>query len=248
MHASANSAGGWRYHARAWARGRREWAPYLEWVAAKLGAWRHGRRSALVFGPSAGYSLPNAWWESFERVACVEPDPLARRLLRLRAPRAVRLEFLDGADALARLANQADASALRALLGREAGSAVLFANVLGQLPFLAGVRGDPDPRWGARLLQELEGRPWASFHDAISARAARAPASAQNEVCFDPTDGWRGLAEREWPVEARPAELTVRDHGTAALSRGSATPARWWPLAKGEWHLVAWTQAEGQAT
>jgi drug/metabolite transporter (DMT)-like permease len=86
----------------------------------------------VLIGPSAGYNLQPAFFERFERVSVLEPDPIARLLFRRRLHHDERsghprLEFIAG-DHLVHHPER-----LVPLLEGLGPSALLFSNVLGQL-------------------------------------------------------------------------------------------------------------------
>ena len=82
-----NPAGGLRYHARAWASGDR-WAGFRASLASWLSEFEPRSSRALLVGPSAGYTFPDAFLRRFSEITVLEPDPIAgflitRRLRRL---------------------------------------------------------------------------------------------------------------------------------------------------------------------
>jgi hypothetical protein len=94
---------------------------------------------------------------------------------------------------------------------------VLFCNLLGQLQF--GLSDEQHAAWCAafrrRIVPELGGRRWASFHDRWSMdRSSREPALPL-ELRFDqpPTDDQLGTAL----FGATDAKVEVLDHGTSGL-------------------------------
>jgi hypothetical protein len=124
----------------------------------------------VLVGPSAAYCIDDAFFTRWRRMTILEPDPIARlllgrRLARLGAPSpryvirdALFEPLLDGRPGL------------DAILREEPRASVLFANLLGQLPFLVpeSRTGAWHDAWAARVLPELVARPWASFHDRLS--------------------------------------------------------------------------------
>lgn len=101
-------SGGLVYHLRAARHRHGLWAPFHASVAGWLADWQPRRRELLIVGPSAGYALPDGFFTRFAQVTALEPDPLARWLLRRRADAAQlrfdRLDCLAAPDGLARLA------------------------------------------------------------------------------------------------------------------------------------------------
>src|SRR5882724_7813196 len=93
-----NPAGGLRYHARAWF-GARRWAPFHTALASWLTAFKPRVSRAVLVGPSAGYSFPDAFLRRFTALTVLEPDPIAGYLLTRRLRRLgvseLRLESQD---------------------------------------------------------------------------------------------------------------------------------------------------------
>ncbi|MBM4342642.1 MAG: hypothetical protein FJ100_04615 [Deltaproteobacteria bacterium] len=218
--AAWNVAGGVRYHLQALRWRRTLWAPYTAHVAATLVAWRPATDRLVVVGPSAGWHLPAAWLAGFTEVVAIEPDPLARWLLRRRFP-AVRWRF-DADDYFTPEGPRSWADNTGRLLDTHRDAAALFANFLGQLVALypdavAREHGDallaaPAYRaWQRSVVRALGGRPWLSLHDRLS--SDRAP--RRSEWRSDGPTPSADLAELFWPRGA-----TVIDH----LSDGWAGP------------------------
>lgn len=163
-----NPAGGLRYHLRAWRQGA-AWQPFRAGLAEWLDGWRPQRSTLAIVGPSAGHCLPLAPLRRFERLIIFELDPLARFILKRRLHRAVpgvpvtwiaRDLWIDPVRYGAGLPEQ--------LVGPD--GALLFSNIIGQLPFLLDPREYPEWRDAFRkqLFPWLERTPWASFHDRVS--------------------------------------------------------------------------------
>jgi hypothetical protein len=111
-------------------------------------------------------------FERFERVVCLEPDPLARWLFRRKLEKAPldrrpRLEFI-AEDHLVRYPER-----LPKLTETLGDCALLFSNVLGQLRELLEISEKSDPnleRIRRAITEATHGRPFASFHDRVSGR------------------------------------------------------------------------------
>jgi len=213
-------SGGLRYHLRA-LRHRPAWAPFHAAVAGWLRGWQvaAGGGDLVLVGPSAGYALPPGWLGGFRRVLVLEPDPLARFLLR-RRPDAGALSFspldaLGGADGLAALAAAAP------------GSAVLFCNVLGQVPAPAG------QVWPVLLAQALADRHWASFHDVFSTER---PPDDPSPLGFDRPPPLAELLGRVWTGGV----LEGFAHDTYGIGGEAPHAYACWSLAPRNHHLVEW--------
>ena len=81
-----DASGGLGYHWRAWRYRQHRWAPFHEAVAGWLEAWTPPARTLVLVGPSGGYALNARFLSRFEQHVVLEPDPLARLLLRRRFP------------------------------------------------------------------------------------------------------------------------------------------------------------------
>lgn len=176
-------SGGVPYHLKAWRYRRTCWESHLEGTRAFLESWNPPERSLILIGPSAGYSLPTEWFARFDRILAFEPDRLGRYLFE--RDHGLKPEWVGSSFAF---------GAPRALdVARDPAAAVLFSNLLGQIP----IRGVGSlGRW---LKTELEGRNWASFHDVLSGKG----------VDFDTEDAGR---KRVWIPEWK-RRLHVRNPG-----------------------------------
>ena len=181
-----NPAGGLRYHVRAWVGGGR-WAPFRSALAAWLAEFEPHTSRAVLVGPSAGYTFPDAFLSRFSAITVLEPDPIAGFLLERRLRRLgvaeVRLERKDQLiEPLLR-----DRAGLVELLRQDPEACLVFGNVLGQARFLVN---DADfehfkAAFRERLGPLLEQRAWLSFHDRLSgalAPACRPPHRATSRL------------------------------------------------------------------
>jgi hypothetical protein len=224
--AMLNPAGGLRYHWRARRYGDR-WGSFVEPLAQWLAQWDAGDEAVLLVGPSAGWCLPDALFRRFARIDVLEPDPIARLLLARRVRRLGRAAHLHERDYLtgdpARLAR----------LGRDfPWHAILFCNVLGQVPFLRPELEDEERNrvWKQALMAVLDGRAWATFHDRLSG-------------CIAPRLGIDAASDTAMSDEALAAAFYDGDgelitHGTDGLF--PQLPRRYlaWELVPGRHHLV----------
>ena len=147
----AHASGGLRYHLRALRYRRTQWAPFREALARWLANWQPPcRRRLLLVGPSGGHTLPADFLGRFEDVVALEPDPLARLILKRRQAGA-RLRF-ESLDCLS------SSDGMDALSTRFGDRAVLFCNVLGQIDCPDPTPVAPPPDSGCGCSQD-PGRP-----------------------------------------------------------------------------------------
>lgn len=220
MHGAAlvSRSGGLVYHLRANQYRSGPWRPFCEAVACWLADWPVPRRQLLLVGPSGGYSLPAGFLQSFDQVLAIEPDPIARWMLRSRF-RGIAFEFIE-LDCFADL----DGPARLAAAFPQA--VILFCNVIGQL-----LEFTP-PGWREALLRALAGHHWASYHDVIS--TAQPPARAV-ACTAAPTDTLEAVLAKFW----KGGELPLHDHLSFALS-GQAGRYMVWALTPTRHHLIEW--------
>ncbi|MCB1887332.1 MAG: hypothetical protein KDH20_06985 [Rhodocyclaceae bacterium] len=214
-----SDAGGLRYHLRALRHRNGAWRPFRAQVARWLEAWAPPGRELALVGPSAGHTLPPAWFARFDRVTVFEPDPFARRWLARRLS-ASRLHF-SSEDVLG------GAHPLETLNALPDDCAILFCNVLGQ------VAPEAAERWHAPLRTRLGERDWASFHDVVS--TDRPPrADAPDHACAE--GSLEAILARFWSG----GELPLVDHDTFQLDGSGSADYTLWHLRPGRFHLVEW--------
>jgi hypothetical protein len=200
------------------------WAPFHAQVRRWLTDWRPDPPHLVLVGPSGGYALSTQFLARFQRISVLEPDPLARWLLRRRFAEAAfdwqDSEYLAQPGGFARLA------------AAFPDAAFLFCNLLGQELQGQTVRFDR-AAWLGELEPALGGHPWASWHDLVS--TARAPDS------FKPVRLDRAIAPDELLAQFwHGGRLEVSDHETAGLCPQSPRDYGIWHLAPGRYHLIEW--------
>jgi hypothetical protein len=135
-----NPTGGLAYHLQALSRRDTLWAPCVREIARFLAAWAPSEDSIVLVGPSGGHCLDPSFLGRFERVVAVDFDPFAPWVFRWRARNLLRSGRMrltwDARDHLSPGRDGFDLGPLRALLDAHPGAAVLFCNILGQLPLL----------------------------------------------------------------------------------------------------------------
>ncbi|MEP7052405.1 MAG: hypothetical protein ABJB12_18705 [Pseudomonadota bacterium] len=236
MPAWLNPAGGLRYHTRALL-GARRWAPFRAALAGWLAEFEPGVTRAVLVGPSAGYSFPDAFLQRFTSLTVLEPDPIAGFLLtrRLRAIGVARVQ-LETRDQL--IAPLLDASAgLAELLIADPELCLIFGNVLGQTRFLLPETAFERFRsaFRQRLVPLFSGRAWLSFHDRLSGPLApsfRPPYRAAARL-HDAE-----LLRKLYPTEpGRAVELF--DHQTEGFFPAALPHAYFdWQIERGQHHLI----------
>ncbi|HEX6278060.1 MAG TPA: hypothetical protein VFZ53_33680 [Polyangiaceae bacterium] len=243
-----NPAGGLRYHARGFRYAKTLWYGFRFALAEWLYEWKPPEKRLLLVGPSAGYCFQPFFFERFEEVLCLEPDPVARHLFAFRLRRAPlesrpRLRF-ESDDLLLD-----DPERFRARLEAEGDIAVLFSNIVGQFRVLLEARTGDDARLArlrSLLLPALGERSYASFHDRVSGTLEPL---LDGSMTFDRRLTDRELVEQFYPGHDEPDAL-VRADGSAPLLdhlTGDFFPATRphayfsWQLMPGIHHLIEGT-------
>ncbi len=217
-----DASGGLGYHWRAWRYQSRSWSSFHQAVGTWLDVWKPDARTLVLVGPSGGYALNARFLSRFERLVALEPDPLARWLLRHRFRdlpwHFQRDDVFHDPQALSRLAEQWPDAAF------------LFCNVIGQV-FPADALG----RWLNTHTTWFDAHPWASWHDVFSSSVAPARLPDEHEAAMGPTAGV-GIARALWAG----MRCEVEDHGTF----GWHPPAKFalWPLTPRQWHVIGWVE------
>jgi hypothetical protein len=240
-----NPAGGLRYHARGFRYAKTLWYDFRFALAEWLYAWQPPEKRLVLVGPSAGYCFQPFFFERFEEILCLEPDPVARRLFAFRLARAPlekrpRLRF-EAKDLLL-----GDPTAFADRLAAEGDVCVLFSNVVGQFRVLYGAASMDDPRLArlrTSILPALGARSFASFHDRVSGQLEPVIGGA---VELDGRLDDREIAEHFYPGNDDP-DAMIRPDGSGPLldhlTEGFFPPDRphayfSWELMPGTFHLV----------
>ena len=217
------------YHLRAWRRRRSLWAPFHAEVRRWLTDWRPQTSHLVLIGPSGGYALSLQFLERFRRIDMLEPDPLARWILRRRFPQ-IRFNpqesrYLARPGGFAQLAENYPAAAF------------LFCNLLGQElqgeELQSQAAGFDRAAWLAELEPALAGRAWASWHDLVSSRRMPERQMHLHLARAQPLDT---LLTQWW----QGGTLEIVDHATAGLRPDSPRNYAIWHLAPHAWHLIEW--------
>jgi hypothetical protein len=258
--------GGLTYHTLALMYRRSLWRPFLERVEHWLEHdWQPDSPHLVVFGSSAGWTMPRNFIRSFDSVTCVEPDPLARWLFRRRFMADGKKKFSAVARSdLLPWASQAPTT-FGEFVNSRPNHAFLFSNILGQVALLPDEttrHRKPSPAHApvadtrTHFISALQGREWASYHDLFSSRAtpylnidavdiasiARianiAPAATSNGGGDVPSDDAvaADLAAKLFPMGA-----DITDHETLWLSRGRPTRLAIWNLRPAQHHVIGFT-------
>jgi hypothetical protein len=243
-----NPAGGLRYHARGFRYAKTLWYDFRFALAEWLYAWQPPERRLVLVGPSAGYCFQPFFFERFEEILCLEPDPIARSLFAFRLRRAPlekrpRLRF-EAADLLL-----VDPDRFRARLDAEGDVAVLFSNIVGQFRALLGAESPDEPRFArirSTLISAIGARSYASFHDRVSGAVEPLLEGAR---VFERRLDDRELIEHFYPGNDDPDGM-IRADGSAPLldhlTAGFFPPDRphgyfSWQLMPGIHHLIEGT-------
>jgi hypothetical protein len=212
-----SASGGLVYHLRAWRRAHAQWLPFRAQIAGWLEQSLPATGELILVGPSAGHCLPLAHLAAFGRVTVLEPDPVARFILRRRLLEQRPQLKVDEERRDLLLAPLLQGSAgLAALLDERPRATVLFCNVLGQLHFALSDEEQERFRdaFRERIAARLTTRAWASFHDRWSLDWA-ANTAEPAPLCFAARPSENELGQGLFGAAGPP--VTVLDHGTGEL-------------------------------
>jgi len=216
-------SGGLIYHLRAWRWRRRLWAPFHAAVEGWLNTWQPNATHLVLVGPSGGYALAADFLAGFSRITVLEPDPVARRLLKYRFP-AIPFEFAESAWL-------PGPKGFQILAIRYPDAAFLFCNLLGQT--LVGRREDPHQAWLRQLATALQGRVWASWHDLASTTH---PPERYAVIAGSVAEALENVLAHFW----QGCELAIHDHDCAGICPGYPRQYAIWQLMPSRYHLVEW--------
>lgn len=232
-------SGGITYHLKGYRYADSRWLPFRSRVREFLATtWAPTEPELVIFGPSAGWTLPFDWLSRFEKIVAVEPDPVARWLFARDFPHA-KLEFETSPKHLPWFSEPDRAErALADFLELHPRAAVLFANVIGQVGGLLELDESRKDRAREIFAANLLRRNWASFHDVLSSSAE---------------------FKRPWP-EAKPKDFDVEslarhfysgsamvvDHETTWLStlHDRETDFAGWKLSPQQNHLIGFVSGK----
>lgn len=238
-----NPAGGLRYHLRA-LNSAELWAPFSSALARWFARLDFTVKRALLVGPSAAYTFPDAFLRRFEALTLLEPDPLAGYLLARRLRRlGVREVRVERRDLLLRPLLDGQGG-LPELLASDPSQALVFCNVLGQTRFL--LEDSEFERFKLafreRIGPELGRRSWLSIHDRWSGKLEPHFDAPLETPARLEDDALRSLYPRRGP--ARVVELF--DHQTDGFFP-SARPHVYfsWQLAPNRFHLIEGVAGSG---
>ena len=236
-----NPAGGLRYHVRAWGSGGR-WAGYRSALASWLAEFEPRSSRALLVGPSAGYTFPDAFLRRFSDITVLEPDPIAGFLLTRRLRRLgiseLELETRDQLMSPLLGLGRGRGRSLGELLDADPERALVFGNVLGQTSFLLG---DADferfkSAFREQLWPKLEGRAWLSFHDRLSGNLAPTFAGAYRAPArLDDASVLREL----YPKDPGHPVVELFDHRSDGFFPSTLPHTYFnWPIDRARHHLI----------
>lgn len=237
-----NPAGGLRYHVRALRAGR-HWQPFRAALERWLPRFDAPGVRALLVGPSAGYTFPDAFLSQFAGLTVLEPDPIAGALLRRRLRRLGVAFQLESADCL--IGPLLDGGpGLAELLRADPGACLIFGNVLGQTRFLV-----PEPNFERfkrafreRIGQLLVGRAWLAFHDRLSGEWApqfEQPYTVPSRLSDD------AVLRELYPRRPTDGQVELFDHQSDGFFPEDLPHSYFhWPIDRARHHLIEGVMSE----
>lgn len=163
-----NPSGGWVWHWHAW-RQQHAWQESVRQLGQWLEETPTPSKELLLIGASAGWMMPSAWLQRFEKVTTFDIDLFAAPLFRRRHGPA-----LQASGTQLRCHTSDALTHLQTVLRAHRRAAVLFDNVLGQVRFHHPSIEEASQRIET-ITKALRGRSWGSIHDAYSGKVVPSP-------------------------------------------------------------------------
>jgi hypothetical protein len=229
-------SGGLLYHLTALRYRKTQWQDFLQSVDLWLRQWRQNSSSLLLFGASAGWTLPAHIFSRYQRVSVVEPDPLARFILKRRFPEMQNWLFYDRVDLLPWFTS--DRNLFSFFLRENSDADILFSNILGQIPLLLPQALTPtDHHLRQReFMQALQHRNWASYHDLLS--------SSTSPVRREPLPRQKNFNLEKIAEQVFAPDHVVTDHEMGWLSQELETDLAIWEIRPSQFHLTAFVKSK----
>ncbi len=219
-------SGGWVYHWRA-KRNHKLWEGFCFQLQTWLKGWSPKNKDLLLIAPSGGYTLPAEWLLRFSKVYAVDLDGSAEKRFQQSHPQLVYQWIKQDIFTESR---QLSTHPLQHLLDRYPEAAVLFCNVLGQLPLNRRISEIQFTQYLQALRSQLRGRSWASYHDLYSIDGLN--------VGEHPSFIAHHLQTNQWK-EPRSGRLEVCDHLTSGRwTDGLQKTKMFWSLHKKRLHVI----------
>ncbi|HVK62714.1 MAG TPA: hypothetical protein VM432_14240 [Bdellovibrionales bacterium] len=235
LRAIIGPTGGLGYHFTAW-RFSKTWNTFRERIRIWLSQWSPQEKQLILFGPSSGYTLSQDFLARFAVIRVVEPDPAARLLFKRKFQSLRdRIRFEAAYDILPWWNEDADdpSEKLKKFLAdcetQDGPCAILFSNILGQIPLLKTCYDEPHLQ--KSFTDALSTKSWASYHDLFSGR------SIDMDRCPDAivmSGDIEVLARRFFRNSA-----AITDHGTTWLGDGTTVAVTRWNLTPKNSHVIA---------
>lgn len=210
---------------------------------------RNRIRTLLLIGPSGGYLIdPTIFRETIvQQLFVSEPDRLARLIFRWRFRKSrtgIRaITFDDRIDRIP-FFRRGSGEELRqefAEFQRTNGGplGVVFWGVLGQIALHRSEWTCTAHEGAEQVRLMLEGIPWASLHDSLSARLY--PSLSHRPATTPPLQFETGLSARAHEIaELNSMSHTATDHETDWIDQHGPVTAFCWPLSASRLHWCHW--------
>jgi hypothetical protein len=254
--------GGVGYHATALRYRKTLWRPFINnldlWFHE---AWQPHEKELVIFGSSAGWTLSKEFLKKFRTTTVIEPDPIARILFRERH-RDLSLQTIARHDLLPWFSPERDDFAR--FLNQHKNNAILFSNVLGQVPLLERQFRRPAEEAREVFWKALKGRNWASYHDLLSTDSGRSRFSSRKTFAGRQEPGVDFAANGPGGIDLTkvldrlipPSPTTERDrgrktvsyvdHDTLWLHQRHAWRALKWELTPRATHIIGCVHSQGE--
>ncbi len=209
-----NPAGGLYYHFIAFRYKKKLWSDFANAIDQFLNQWCPTEENLIIFGSSAGHCLKTNFLKKFKRIILIDPDPLAKYIFSANHKNICLVQ--DSQNYL-----RYGVQGLKTLPQSYPNHALLFSNIIGQIPFLVSSENSEssDLADALRFLfsSDFQKLSWASFHDVYSFHFTQEP----RELCWPLILQGHTLNEClesiRLQTQLRPLRVEVIDHQTDRL-------------------------------
>ena len=239
-----NKSGGLSYHYQALRYKNSLWKNYNKSICGWLKEWKQGGRRLVIIGPSGGYSLNSKFLGRYERIYCVDPDPLAQKIFCRRFSNHV--VSWDYQNYFLNRQGEFEINLLNDFFNHHKDADFLFTNILGQLALIYPRAAYIDRSrknlsnnfkgWLIHFRNLLSAYNFASFHDLYSTKYK--PDRLVQEISIGQGDLDLKTLVSSFYDSSKRQSLTFADHHTSVLFKEFPRKIIYWKRTKKNYHFI----------